>query len=533
MLAISAVTKSDTAGHTPDHHVVPANTTQAASGWTSYLPSWVPSPERSRPSLSKDRPAGFRNPWPSWHKPTLAQLWDSFQWGEDDDACIELASSHLANDPAPPKPDPSTRPRFGDINRWPDSPGAKAARLLRIENPDFSFPPASDPDARAKVTWLGHAAVLVQLAPLESHHGRPVRCLFDPMFSMRSSPSQYAGPVRSYPPPCRVEDLPPIDAVFISHNHFDHMDYDSIMAIWRHSRDTVRFFVPLENKQWLLDWGISTDRVTEMDWWDSAVLTQPTASRSGTVRVWCTPAQHNSWRPGADADSALWSSWYLEHRAPAHSAPFRVFSAGDTGYQFHASPSWPPSPGREDEEHFEEGDEYGFPPCPAFAEIRDRIGPPSLLLLPVSVGATFAYLRSFSPLPNWINPFPRHSPGVTAANHMPPWDAVRVLKIMAGGKPAGEGRDRGEGVEAAPAAAAPAVAVAMHWGTFVTDPVEVLKTLGQLEWACQRQGVRFARALPESEGNGASSVDGLEHGVRSGPAEPWFVPLNHGQSICL
>ncbi|KXX81526.1 N-acyl-phosphatidylethanolamine-hydrolyzing phospholipase D [Madurella mycetomatis] len=454
----------------------------------------------------------------------------SFQWGEDDDPCIDLAASRLGDLPPPPKPDPSKRPDFSDIDDWPSSAGAKAARLLAIEDPDFSVPPALDRSSNAKVTWLGHASVLVQLRSIGSPSSGPVRCLFDPMFSIRCSPSQLAGPIRSYPPPCKVEDLPPIDAVFVSHNHYDHMDYDSIVSVWRHSQDTVRFFVPLGNKQWLLDWEIPADRITEMDWWDSAGLTHPTntPASSTSIKVWCTPAQHNSWRSGADADSTLWSSWCLEHLAPDQ-PPYRVFFAGDTGYQFHADPSWPPKPSsrqsQKDEAHHARQEEERFPACPAFAQVRDRIGPQHLLLLPVSVGATFAYLRSFVPLPDWINPFPRHSPGVTGANHMPPWDAVRVLKVMTEGGPNDNGKKEGGGKKER---ATPAVAVAMHWGTFVTDPVEVLRALGQLDWACREHGVRFARSLDTS---GLVGKGDSRRGERV--TEPWFVALNHGQSVSV
>ncbi|KAK4043329.1 beta-lactamase superfamily domain-containing protein [Parachaetomium inaequale] len=518
MLTLGNITKFKSAVEPPGHHVIAASTAEAASGWTSYIPSWAPSPARTRPSLSKSKVAGFRNPWPSWHRPTAAEKWDSFQWGDDDDGCIELAASHLTDNTPPQRPPQSKQPRFSDINDWPSSLGAKAARLLRLEDPDFSFPEGS----KAKATWLGHAGVLVQLPPLDPQNSRPVRCLFDPMFSARCSPSQLAGPIRSYPPPCTVQDLPPIDAVFISHNHYDHMDYDSLIAVWRHSRDSVRFFVPLGNKKLLLEWGIPADRVTEMDWWDSAELTLPSSSAtasSRTLKVWCTPAQHNSFRTAGDADSTLWSSWLVEDLSPTE-PPYRVFFAGDTGYQFHADPSWPPSPNNPAPQTPDDEKEK-FPACPAFAEIRTRIGPPNLLLLPVSVGATFAYLRSFVPLPNWINPFPRHSAGVTGANHMPPWDAVEVLRVMT----RTEGRDGGDGEGAEDGE--PAVALAMHWGTFVTDPGEVLKTLGGLEFACKQQGVRFARELSELE-----SADGVGGGGGQG-REPVFVAVNQGGSVCV
>lgn len=491
ILAITEISKAKSAtGQPPEHHVIGTSTAHTSSGWSSYLPSWSLSLAHTRPSLQPEGTiAGFRNPWPSWHKPTKAEMLSSFEWGPDTDPCIDLAASHLTKFP---EPDPaSKRPRFSDVDDK-TSPGAKAARLLQVENPDFSFP--SSATTRAKVTWIGHAGVLVQLPPMEEGE-RPLRFLFDPIFSERCFPSEYIGPVRSYPSPCDIQDLPEIDAVFASHNHYDHLECNTLAEIWAKNKDSVRFFVPLGNKSLLLSLGVPEDRVVEMDWWDSASLS-PLGGTEKIVKIWCTPAQHNSARSAADGNPTLWSSWYLEHTRSPRSPPFRVFFAGDTGYQFHSSNTWPPSPPNRHEEK-----EQTYPPCPAFKEIRDRIGAPDLLILPISVGASFAYLKSFFPFPDWANPMPRHSAGVVGANHMPPWDAVKVMHDMAG--------DQNK-----------AVAVGMHWGTFVTDPVEVLKTLGQLEWACQSQGVKFARELPSHDGDG-----GIDESV--------FLALNHGQSVTL
>ncbi|KAK3693025.1 beta-lactamase superfamily domain-containing protein [Podospora appendiculata] len=513
----------------PPHHVIPVPSiiSRASSGWASYLPSWDPSPAETRPAATKQAIAGFRNPWPSWHKPTHAEIWDSLQWGEDDDPCIELAASHLSGVPAPPYPPDKTKlPHFSDVDDWPNSTGAKAARLLSIQDPDFSFTTTTttltptQPTPKAKATWLGHAGILVQLPPL-TPSSRPIRCLFDPIFSMRCSPSQTAGPIRSYPSPCEVHALPPIDAVIISHNHYDHLDYDTIKSIWQHHSPTVHFFVPLNNRSWFATCGIPLDRVTELDWWESAHLTSPDTtitSGSSSLKIWCTPAQHSSGRAGNDANCTLWSSWYLEH-LPAGGAgkPYRVYFAGDTGYQFHGLPSWPPAPNSKSTNNPDDDDDQTSPPCPAFAEIRTRLGPPHLLLLPVAVGATYAYLRSLVPLPDWISPFPRHRPGLAAATHMPPWDAVRVLNVMAGSRGGVKGGDEDEEDEREEGP----VAIAMHWGTFVTEPVGVLKTLGELEWACTSQGVRFARSLEGTEADGLSRK------------QPCFLAVNHGQSVWL
>ncbi|KAK4442636.1 beta-lactamase superfamily domain-containing protein [Podospora aff. communis PSN243] len=478
----------------PDHHVV-ALPAASSFAWTT-----TPSPLLASP---KDGPVSFRNPWPSWYKPTPAQVWSNLQWGDrGPDPHVDLATSHLSDIDVPTSPPAENkRPNFTDIaSKWPDSTGAKAARLLGVQDPDFTLP---ETQCNAKVTWLGHAGLLVQLPPRSQNPSdRTINCVFDPIFSTRSSPSKNFGPIRTYPPPCTVEALPPLDAVFISHNHYDHLDTDTITSIWTHHQPTVRFFAGLGNKQWFLDIGIPSDRVLELDWWDSAQLSSPNSPDK--VKIWCTPSQHSSGRSGSEPNSTLWASWTLEYHSP-DATPYRVFFAGDTGYRFHEDPAWPPPPpagARWDslgpvEVVKDEDEDTKYPACPAFEEIRDRIGAPHLLLLPISVGATYSYLKSLVFLPEWMSPVPWHSPGVTAANHMPAWDAVRVMKLMTGGEPA--------------------VAVGMHWGTFVPDPMEVLGTLGQLEWACVKQGVKFGRDL-ESEA--------AEKGQR-------FLALNHGQSVCL
>ncbi|KAK1752300.1 N-acyl-phosphatidylethanolamine-hydrolyzing phospholipase [Echria macrotheca] len=487
-LEIRVQTKSLKKSQLPEHHVVLAPT----PGWAASLTSWLPSGQQ-------EPPAGittFRNPWPSWVKPNLTQIWNNLQWGKDEpNPYVDLATSHLGDLPADAVLlDPSTSPSFLDRAGWPNSISAQAARLLRIEKPDLVFP--QNDSVQAKVTWLGHAGILLQLPSLaaDSGHSRPLALLFDPIFSMRCSPSQSFGPIRSYRPPCQVSDLPTIDGVFISHNHFDHLDADTIKAVWAENKDTVRFFVPLGNEKWFVEWGIPNDRVIEFDWWDSATLTHPGSSAS--LKISCTPCQHSSGRAGTDPDAGLWSGWFLEHQRPGK-RPYKMFFAGDSGYQFHESPDWPPSPDQGDETTVDEGQ---YPVCPAFAEIRDRLGSPQLLLLPVSLGATWSFLRSLTPVPDWLNPVPRYSSGIAAATHMPPWDAVRVMNLMT---------SKEENPPSKP------VAIAIHWGTFVTEPVEVLQTLGQLEWACQKQGVRFARSLPDAS-----------------PSDAHFVALNHGQSVC-
>lgn len=496
---------------TPEHHVV-----TKSSSWTSVLsPRASPSAkEQTGGKRSKSREktlpdgdsiTGFRNPWPSFHKPTRQELWDSLAFGADGDPCIELAAS---NAPEALTDGSSSATR-----------NKQAAHLLRIEKPDLSF----DGDThRSKSTWLGHAAMLLQLPSLDAR-GSSVRILFDPMFSMRCSPSQSVGPIRSYLPPCKLEDLHPIHIVLISHNHYDHLDCETIKGLWKLHSSTIRFIVPLKNKKWFAECGVPADRVEELDWWDSATISAADSS-GAQLQITCTPAQHGSGRDGGDANTTLWSSWHLEHRA-AHGDPYRIFFAGDTGYQFHSDPSWPPQPPTPAKKTYPEQSAApkqpksrrtrskaanplapAYPACPAFAEIATRLGPPHLLYLPLALGATWAYLKSFfsNYLPDYLDPFPRHSPGIAGAIHMPPWDAVSVLREMTDGAAGELKSDR-------------PIAIGMHWGTFVTDQTEVLKTLGQLEWACIQQDVEFLRSLEESQ-------------VKEGQ-QACFLALNHGQSV--
>lgn len=483
------------------HHISPPN---PGGGWISYF-SGVPD-KRRRNTLKPKKPASttissFKNPWSSFHRATRQETWQALEWGEDADTAIDLAASHLTDkDTSIAGSSSSCRAR-------------QAAQLLNTAKPDFS-----DAGAQAKTTWLGHAGVLLQL-PALCPNSKPIRIIFDPIFSERSSPFQNFGPIRSYKPPCALEDLPPIDLFLISHNHYDHLDYDTVMTLWRLNKAHMRFIVPLKNSQWFIDSGIPAERVIELDWWESVTLTDAGkdsgTKEGGNLTVSCTPAQHSSLRDGYDADSMLWAGWYLKHEVP-DKKPYSVFFTGDSGYQCHADPAWPPKPPK-DTTHKQlcqgtvnkvanpdETSPEKYPPCPAYKEIADRLGPPDLVYLPIALGATWAYIRSFfsNYLPPANVPVPRHSAGITGAIHMPPWDAVRVLRDLTGS------RDPN---------AKPPVAVAMHWGTFVTEPVEVLKSLGHLEWACYNQNVHFGRRLEDVE-------DSLGK-------QPVFLALNHGQSI--
>jgi N-acyl-phosphatidylethanolamine-hydrolysing phospholipase D len=224
-------------------------------------------------------------------------------------------------------------------------------RRLGTRDPDRGALPASVGNDGAAlrangtnptVTWVGHATLLVQLDG--------VNILTDPIWSDHAGPLGF-GPRRLVPPGVRFEDLPPIHAVLISHDHYDHLDLRTVQQLARVHRPT--FFVPLGLREWLDDRGI--EDVVELDWWQSHVL-------RGLTFV-ATPAQHGSGRGLGDQNLRLWSSWaVLGHQR-------RFFFAGDTGYS------------------------------PTMAEIGRRLGPFDVAAIPIGGYSAFTARH-----PNHVSP---------------------------------------------------------------------------------------------------------------------------------
>jgi N-acyl-phosphatidylethanolamine-hydrolysing phospholipase D len=158
------------------------------------------------------------------------------------------------------------------------------------------------------ITWVGHATMLVQASGLN--------VLTDPVFSQRASPVQFAGPKRAQPPGLAIADLPKIDVVLISHNHYDHLDVDSAKALASQSGGAPLFIVPLGVKDWFAKLGITN--VKELDWWDSV-------AEKG-VEFNFTPVQHWSARGPGDRSQTLWGGWAVL------GADFHWYFSGDTGY---------------------------------------------------------------------------------------------------------------------------------------------------------------------------------------------------------
>jgi L-ascorbate metabolism protein UlaG (beta-lactamase superfamily) len=203
-----------------------------------------------------------------------------------------------------------------------------AAPLPALDpRPDWAAPPADG----LRATWLGHSTVLIEIDG--------VRVLTDPVWGLRASPLRLLGPKRFQPVPLRLSEMPPVDAVLISHDHYDHLDYPTIRALARYS--AVPFITSLGVGAHLQAWGVAPERITELDWWQSHPL-------PGTgVSVSAAPSQHFSGRGMKDRNATLWSSLVI--RSERHA----VFFSGDTGLT----------------------SEYGA--------IRDRFGPFDLVMLEV------------------------------------------------------------------------------------------------------------------------------------------------------
>ncbi|MEU8190481.1 MBL fold metallo-hydrolase [Micromonospora carbonacea] len=187
---------------------------------------------------------------------------------------------------------------FGKQKRRPTA----AVPLVRPADP-----PAAATDRELGVVWYGHASALIEI---EGH-----RVLVDPVWSDRCSPSALLGPRRLHEPPVGLHELPTVDAVVISHDHYDHLDMATVRALT--AGQSAPFVVPLGVGAHLERWGVPEDRIVELDWAES--------HRVGGLTITATAAQHFSGR-GLRRDGTLWSSWVV---TGAHR---RVFYTGDSGY---------------------------------------------------------------------------------------------------------------------------------------------------------------------------------------------------------
>lgn len=212
-----------------------------------------------------------------------------------------------------------------EIARWQTS-GSRSKWPKHIANRSHAAPPHRVSDSRLATTWIGHATALIQTAGLN--------ILTDPFFSKRASPSQVIGPARVRSPGIALKDLPPIDLILLSHNHYDHMDKPALKALAR--RHKAKLITPLGNARhapWF--------DVVELDWHQSHV--------HGEVKITALPALHWSKRTLSDTNKSLWAAFMIETSAG------NIYFGADTG--------------------FGEGH--------TFREVHRLFGPPRLSLLPI------------------------------------------------------------------------------------------------------------------------------------------------------
>ncbi len=170
---------------------------------------------------------------------------------------------------------------------------------------------ATAPATGLRITWLGHSTQLIEIDGL--------RVLTDPIFGERASPYTWVGPKRWYAPPLALADVPAVDVVLISHDHHDHLQYETMAKI---TQWPATFVVPIGVGAHLEYWGVPREQIVELDWWEKTTVT----GRSGTeLELVCTPSRHASGRQVLDQMSTLWASWALI--GPQH----RAWFSGDTG----------------------------------------------------------------------------------------------------------------------------------------------------------------------------------------------------------
>jgi L-ascorbate metabolism protein UlaG (beta-lactamase superfamily) len=182
--------------------------------------------------------------------------------------------------------------------------------IPRLELPVHEINPDQWKDQEAdkfSFSWMGHSSILMLI--------ENQRILVDPVLNERASPFSWVGPKRFHPAPVTPAKLPDIDVVLITHDHYDHLEKSTIIAI---NKKVKRFVVPLGIGALLEKWGITTSKITEWDWWETY--------SSGSLAFHATPAVHYSGRWLVDTNSRLWCSWSIVGKEK------RVFISGDSGY---------------------------------------------------------------------------------------------------------------------------------------------------------------------------------------------------------
>lgn len=214
-----------------------------------------------------------------------------------------------------------------DMMKWKFS-GGDEAWPDKVDTPVVQTIPAPSISDKMVVTFVNHATFLIQVDG--------INILTDPIWAKRASPFSFAGPKRAHEPGIAFEALPKIDIVIISHNHYDHMDAETINKL--EQKDSPKFIVPLANFEKMKSFGAKN--IIELDWWEPIVLNE-------NLKITLTPSRHWSARSLWDKCESLWGSFFIETKKN------KIYFAGDTGYGPH------------------------------FLETFKRMGAPDLALLPV------------------------------------------------------------------------------------------------------------------------------------------------------
>lgn len=224
---------------------------------------------------------------------------------------------------------------FGDT-KWADH----AARSTEVPIKHLNVESIQSNSENLRVSWLGHSSFLIQW--------KGVNIITDPVFADRASPLSFVGPLRYIPHVIDYKNLPPIDYVIISHNHYDHLDTAAVHLLG----NSPIYLVPLRLKPWFLENGIRSDRIKELDWWDTA--------KFADAGFRALPSQHWSARGLFDRRKTLWASWRINLKGVS------IWFAGDTGYN--------------DKQ---------------FKEIGEKLGPVDLALIPIGGYLPRSFMRFY------------------------------------------------------------------------------------------------------------------------------------------